>query len=155
MFTDCLRFTHKLHEFKFQFIVQSCTALPSMSFRGRKAPVGISWYDLKVFCAPKSIVNLQIVQWTDTILNILLLSRRLPRRPLLGLLAMTRLFGSWLRLSNKAINPNLTFYYSSTSWQNRSIWSATVCNAARQNSLSVKSISATFATSSAVAMGVV
>ena len=101
--------------FKFQFIVQSCTALPSMSFRGRKAPVGISWYDLKVFCAPKSIVNLQIVQWTDTILNILLLSRRLPRRPLLGLLAMTRLFGSWLRLSNNPTNPNLSMivtYYT-------------------------------------------
>ena len=46
-------------------------------------------------------------------------------------------------------------YFFSMIRQNRSIWSATVFRAARQNSLSVRSISATFAVSSAEATGVV
>ena len=52
------------------------------------------------------------------------------------------------------INYDLPFY-SFTNSQNISIWSATVCRALRQKFLSVRSMSATFATSSAVAMGVV
>ena len=47
------------------------------------------------------------------------------------------------------------FYFFSMIRQNRSIWSATVFRAARQNSLSVRSMSATFAVSSAEATGVV
>ena len=45
----------------------------------------------------------------------------------------------------------LGFYFFSTIWQNRSIWSAIVCRAPRQKFLSVRSISATLAVSSTVA----
>ena len=55
-------------EVKFQFFSPFYSTPPSMSFRGRAAPVGISRYNLNSISAPKSVGNLQIVQWTDTFL---------------------------------------------------------------------------------------
>ena len=62
---------------KFQFVSPFYSTPPSMSFRGRAAPVGISRYNLNVISAPKSVGNLQIVQWTDTFLAYLIALREI------------------------------------------------------------------------------